>query len=298
MAKKKNKNKKVATYKKFVSALKENQKKIFVMNGEEKVSLEDAVDASVANITSVPKDGVIPITSDEASKKRDESEIQADIRYAKTSFTLYEYAMKYYKTRQTLVLTMTQNDVLDLFVFNACETVNTLMERTNIALILKKMEKAKKKLEKWLEREPETDYEMFVLNIPDIVLFTNVLKKKEVSNSVMFNMTIQVVKTKKSISKMKKKDSEAFEEMCKSIKADTLKNAINLGNASIHIDVADAFMTDAAESASQWSSAILDDESNKKLFNRIIFSTDDSNNLVTFSNELQSKFYSHVVTSK
>lgn len=292
MAKKKNKNKKMSAYKEFVSALKENQKKIYVMNGEEKVSLGEAVDNSVMNITAVPVDGIIPVTSEDAAKKRDMNTIQVDCRYAKSAFSLYEYAMKYHKTRQTLVLTLSEDEIINLFDFNMHDTITTLMERTNISLILKKMDKTKNRLRKWLDRDSDEDCEMFILNIPDVVLFTNVLKKKEVSTSVFFNLTIQVVKTKKNFEKMKKKDSDTFAEIMKTVKENTLKVAKDLGNASIHLEVSETFMNDVNEAANQWFEIITGDETNQKLFNKIIFSTDNSNNLVAFANEIVNKVMS------
>ena len=48
----------------FIEMLKDNKDKIFVMSGEEQISLSDAVEKTIENITCVVKDGIIPISSE------------------------------------------------------------------------------------------------------------------------------------------------------------------------------------------------------------------------------------------
>lgn len=269
----------------FIEMLKDNKDKIFVMSGEEKISLSDAVEKTIENITCVVKDGIIPISSEEATKKKTSEGLNLEARYAKAPFVLYEYAMKYRKIPQTMVLTLTPNDVEDLFTYNVNSTITTLMERTNIALILKKMTKAKTKIKNWLESDSEKDLDIFVINIPDIVLFTNTIKKKEVSNSVMFNLCIQVVKTKKKLSKLRKKDPDKYEEVLTSVFDETLNIAISLGNSYLHMELNDTFMPDVRKYFEHVVEAIKE-PTTEKLINRIIYSTIDTNQLVEASNVL------------
>lgn len=271
---KKKKNKK-AEYKSFIGMLKDKQKKIFIMKGDEKVSLTDAVDQTVKNITSVPIDSVIGVSSEDAVKNRDSYNTIFTARYAKAPFTLYEYAMKYPKRPQTFVLTVTPNEVEDIFDYESNKNISVLMERTNIGLILKKAEKAKNRLKNWLKTEPENDIDMFVLNIPDIVLFTDVLKKDEVSKSVLFNITIQVIKTKPSINKIKKKNEEKYKEVVEKVIDLTLKSSVLLGNSFIHIPVEGLFMGDLSEYGKTWISHVVDTD-NEKAINEIVFSADNS----------------------
>ena len=64
----KKKNKKKNAYKSFVEMLKDKQKKIFIMKDEKKISLSDVVDETISEITSVPQDSMIAITSEDAAK--------------------------------------------------------------------------------------------------------------------------------------------------------------------------------------------------------------------------------------
>lgn len=232
----KNKKKKASDYKDFISMLKDNKEKIYLMKNDEKISLSEAVTETVGNITAVVKEGIIPISSEDAAKKKTSGNCQINLHYAKAPFTLYEYSMKHRTIPQTLVLTLTEEEVEDLFDFNVNPTVTTLMERTNIGLILKKMEKQKTKIKNWLKQEPDEAMEMFVVNIPDIVLFTSTIQKKEISKAVFFNLCIEVVKTKKKLSKLQKKDPDAYTDLCKSVLDNTLEVAISLGNSYVHIE--------------------------------------------------------------
>lgn len=281
----KKKNKKKNAYKSFVEMLKDKQKKIFIMKDEKKISLSDVVDETISEITSVPQDSMIAITSEDAAKKRDAGSAVFETRYAKAPFSIYEYAMKYPKRTQTLVLTLTPAEVEDIFEYNSNENISVLMERTNIGLILKKMDKAKNRLKKWLSTEATEEMETFVLNIPNIVLFTDTLKKDEVSKSVLFNITIQVIKTKPSIKKIKKKSSEKYNEIIGKVIDTTLKTAVSLGDANIHIPVEGSFIDDLKDYASKWTDAVYDTD-NEKLLNNIVFSADHSLSFTELANSL------------
>ena len=66
----KNKKKKASDYKDFISMLKDNKEKIYLMKNDEKISLSEAVTETVGNITAVVKEGIIPISSEDAAKKK------------------------------------------------------------------------------------------------------------------------------------------------------------------------------------------------------------------------------------
>ena len=147
------------------------------------------------------------------------------------------------------------------------------------------MDKAKNRLKKWLSTEATEELETFVLNIPNIVLFTDTLKKDEVSKSVLFNITIQVIKTKPSIKKMKKKSSEKYNEIIGKVIDTTLKTAVSLGDANIHIPVEGSFIDDLKDYASKWTDAVYDTD-NEKLLNNIVFSADHSLSFTELANSL------------
>lgn len=280
--------KKASNYKDFISMLKENKDKINIMKGEEKISLSDAVTQTVENITAVVKDGIIPISSEEATKKKTKETCNIDIRYAKTPFVLYEYSMKYRSIPQTLVLTLTEDDVEDLFEYNSNQTVTTLMERTDIALILKKMDKTKTKIKNWLNQEAVEDMEMFVVNIPDIVLFTNTIQKKDISKSVLFNLCIQIVKTKKKLSKMKKKNEDNYYDICNSIIDNTFENAVSLGNSYIHVELNPILTPDISDYTKKVLEKIQEEPVNS-LINKVIYSLSDTNDMVEATNVIFNK---------
>ena len=76
-------------------------------------------------------------------------------------------------------------------------------------MILEELEKQKNKILKWAAGKPEddTNHETLVLNIPNVVLFTSLIKKGEPSSAFLFNLMILVVRTNKPIEKIAKKNT-------------------------------------------------------------------------------------------
>lgn len=278
------KKKKNKGYKSFSSMLKNNSDVIKVNYNDEKMNLEKATSLSVKGITSVPEDSVIEVSATESSENRENVPFTTDVRYAKSAFTLYEQAMRHPQMKQTLVMTFTDKEVVDLFDYGMNETINTLMERTNISLILKEMEKAKNRIRKWIEREPSTEMEIFILNIPDIVLFTGKIQKKEISPSILFNLCIQVVKTKRPMQKIQKRDPEKYSEITKNLIDHTITNVMNLGHSWIHVGWNSELIKDVIEYSEMWKKSIEENETVGKLINSIIFSIDNSEDFIEFSN--------------
>ena len=284
MSKKNKKSKQKKVIKGFSNMLKEHKKDILIAKDERKISLSEATNETLNAIKCVPFDAIIPITSDEAAKKKKIKDFHVDVHYAKPAFAMYEYAMKK-PEHQTIILTLTPDELVALLDYGVNSTITSLMERTNISLILKKMEKPVNKINRWLKSESEEMIDMIVLNIPDIILFTDNLKKGEVSRTILFDLCIQVVKTKKDLNKIKKKNVDDYDEITKKVKEMTIQNAISLGHTSCHIPMDSIFYNDKI-GGKQWIESIDESETCKTLISNLIFSSESNIRLIEFANRI------------
>jgi hypothetical protein len=186
--------------------------------------------------------------------------------------------------RQTLVITINAEDVPYAFKTGSNESITNLLERTNLSLVLNDINKPMKKLNKWVESEAEEDMDMFVINIPELVMFTNKIRKDKISEGLFFNLTIQVIKSNKSIEKLKKKGQ--IETLSKFIIKCTLENIKSFGNTSVVIELTDDFSEDWQELAENWRIMIQNDEGISKIVNRISFTITNGTGFAIMTNEL------------
>lgn len=286
MAKNKKKDKKKGNeLTRFNQILAENTKHINVLKEEESVNLGKLVSESVSKVTAVPFDGVIPVSAADVAKSKKLKTPDVNVYYTTSVFKLFEMAMSTPVT-QNLIITVDANDMEYFFDPGFNEAITSLYGKTNLSLILKELQKPKKKLEKWIDAEldDETPYDMFVLSIPDVILFTNKIRKDDVSEGIFFNLLIQVVKTKKSVAKLKKK--KQIEELSKFIIKCTMENIKNFGCVNVTTEITDKFSEDYYECAENWKILIQADESFEKMIDRLSFTVTNSTGFAVAANKI------------
>ena len=165
------------------------------------------------------------------------------------------------------------------------------MTKSNLSMILEELEKQKNKILKWAAGKPEddTNHETLVLNIPNVVLFTSLIKKGEPSSAFLFNLMILVVRTNKPIEKIAKKNKDLALEIETAIVDDIVDAAIKLGNSSLIVDIANPFNITSESYANKWFELICNTDNRSKLFDQVIFNAEVLNQYITFSRTLQDK---------
>lgn len=259
----------------FNEMLEENIKHISVLKDEKGVDLSDLVSESASKTTAVPFDAVVPVSAADAAKEKKNIVFSKGVFYTSAVFKLFENAMSM-QSKQTIILTVDAEDVPYIFEPGVNETITSLYGKTDLSLIFKEMARPKKKLEKWLQRslDESVPFDIFVLNIPDVVLFTNKIRKDKVSEGIFFNLCIQVVKSKKKVEKLKKKGK--IEELDKFIIKCTMENIKNLGMGSVVTELTEAFAKDWYELAENWSIYLKADEDFVKMVDRLTFTVVNS----------------------
>lgn len=283
MSKKKQKKEK-----KFSDILIDNKKDIMVEKEGQKTSIVAASIVSAENSILVPVSGIIPISGEELAKKKKFQSFTISARYSKPIFTLYENSIKTTDTTQTLFLTASTSNLEWLFG-DSRSFIGTLSERTNIDMILNLMERKVKKFNKWVKAEQNEDLDSFVIYIPDITLFTDRIKKKELSNSISFNLCVHVCKTKKTAKKLFEKKPDKLHEINHKIRQTNIDIARNLGLTSLNIPINDSYSLDVRDTATIMST-IIDKEVTSNNLNKVIDSitliTGNSDDFIIFSNIL------------
>ena len=304
MGKKKKKTKHVET---LTEVLKENKKLIFVKKDENtKVSIAEATQESAENVTAVPIKGIIAVSAEDVAGRKKLADSQIQMRYAKPVFTMYENALKM-ESKQTLMLTYTIDEAAE--AINEAEKGSILYElskRTNVQNILKKMDRPFNKLNKWISaewfsEEPSDEPDIFVIHIPDVVMFTKTVKMNEVSESIRFDLLIQVVKTEKKITKIFKKDEDRYHEINHKLRESTIQLIKDLGIVCPNIQIDDAYNTLGNEISLVWKTLLEKEFSNDgtlaKYVDKLSFTTENSNVFIEFSNamnELKDKIQKNV----
>ena len=143
------KNKEVS----FSKMLKENCKVIKVLKDSEEKALADVTEDTLNDIVASPLDGMIPVTSSEAAENvvPGATKLTISAAYAQNVFSMYEFALKYNTTKQTLVVIVPEKEIEDIFDADYAG-FGPLKDRSNLKLVMDKFpEKAKKKLVNWAE---------------------------------------------------------------------------------------------------------------------------------------------------
>ena len=286
MAKKnKDKKKKKNELTKFNQLLADNVKHINVLKNEEAKNLAKLAEDSASGVTAVPFDGVVPVSATDVAKDKKSKQFEANVYYTTPVFKLFEMAMSSQIT-QNLIMTVSADEMDYLFEPGFNETITSMYGKTNLSLILKQLQKPKKKLEKWIDADldDETPYDMFVLNIPDVILFTNKIRKDEVSEGIVFNLIIQIVKSKKKIEKLKKKDH--IEELSKFIIKCTIENIKNFGCVNATTTITEQFSKDFYEVSENWKIFLSADEELPKIVDRLSFTVTNSTGFAIAANTL------------
>lgn len=277
--KKKDKKKNKGTLQAFNEMLAKHQKEIKIHIGDEDKTLKELTSDSAENVTAVTFDSVIPEDGKEIAKRSKESfEMKAFL--SSPIFKLFESGISS-DSKQTLLLTIQDSDAPYLFANDVNEDITTLYGKSNLSLILNKMDKPKRKLEKWCKSDAETDYDVFVMRIPNVVLFTHKICKDELTNAIIFDIIVQVVKTKKKFSKIVKNEDK-LSELSKFVIKCTIETMKNFGSVSTIIPITSKFGVDEYQLGDDWASYALKDDAFKNMINSVVFTSLSTNSYAIF----------------
>jgi hypothetical protein len=277
----------------FSKMLKEHEKKVLVkINGEER-KLTDLSKESVDGIVATSIDSVVPVSVTEAVEAANGNAaggLVVDTSYAQTAWSLYENALKFSGAKQTMLLISPIADIEEILE-GMSDELEPLYARTNLQLVMDSIpEKSWKRLKKWAA-EPAQYPDMFVLRIPNLVLFTNSIKKGVATEARSFDLVICFVATEKNLRKLAKKAPDIFEESVKFAVEKTVSVLKDFGSSSVHVEIDSKFMGDDPYGyAKIWGKILNDSVSKKDILTRIVFCTTDSDTLVSFSNEIARSF--------
>lgn len=266
----------------FSKMLKENQKVIRVATKDDFISLADATENTISKIVASPLDGVIPVSSTEAAENALQGcKLNISTAYAQNVFSMYEFSLKYRATKQTLIIPVHEDDLEDIWDAKYAG-YGPLKDRSNLKLVLDKFpEKAKKKVANWAKEDDAPA--IFVIRIPDLIVFHGDIKKNEVSKSTEFDIIIEIIRSGKSLSKLKKKRPEDFDTLSNFFVTSTVKVLKDFGVSCVHIPLVKDLYDDPHNYARSWVKALSED---KNLVSRVIFCTSDPDELVSFNQQL------------
>lgn len=274
---------------KFSKMLKENAKKITIKVKDEERSLHSLTEETVENLVATNADSIIPASTTEvAEESLGTKSLGIGITYSRMPFSMYEFAIKHGTAKQTMVLTLEAENYTKILNCSL-EDLDVLSSRTNIQMIMDKMPaKVVKKLENFAENE-EGKNDAFVLKIPNIVLFYDTIKKKEVSPAKLFDLVVVLVRTKKSISKLKRKNPDLFKNLCSSVVEQTVSVMANMGITCSHIRMDSLFYEDPHVYASNWVKSLTENDAAQKILERVIFCTNDVDTLAQFNAQIRAE---------
>lgn len=280
----------------FSKMLKENEKKILVSVKGEEMKLSVVTDASVNDIICTALESVVPVSVTEAAENSvpGVKKISASTSYAQTAWSLYENALKNGDIKQTMLILAPVSDFKDILNGVSSE-LESLYSRTNIEMIMENFpEKLAKRVSKWSEEKNQIP-DMFVVKIPNIVLFTESIRKNEPCASKLFDLVICLVKSEKSLKKLKKKDKDEFTKTVDFAVSKSINILKDLGSSCVHVTIDDRFMDDPHDYADIWSKHLLEDAS-KGIISNVTFCTTDTDTLVSFNNTLTNAFLDEVLS--
>lgn len=265
--------------------LKENQKVIYVKtNDNEEKNLATLTNETLESLVASPLDGVIPVSSSEAAENavKGSTRLSISTAYAQSVFSMYEFALKYYGTKQTLVIIVPEDEVEDIWDANY-QAYGPLKDRSNLKLALDKFpEKAKKKVMNWAGEDEIPA--LFVIRIPNLVVFHGDIKKNAVSKAKFFDLVIEVVRSGKSMPKLKKKKPDEFTRISQFVVDSTIRVLKEFGSSCAHIPLNKDLYDDPHDYASMWCKSLTDEKNN--ILTRLVFCTSDPDELVSFNSQL------------
>lgn len=275
----------------FSKALRENQKRINVKlpGSDEEIRLVDATERSVEGISATPIDAMMPITAPEILENADTDLPYLAIRtsYTESVFSLYEMGIKSPAGRkQTIVVPLTLDAADDLWGdanVRLNSVVDILRRNTNIALIVDKFpKKVLKRVSSWADDEESA--RMFVIRIPNILMFHENVVKKQVATPFAFDLVIVITNTKeKSLRKAKKRDKDTFDKFSEIFVRDIAAVLENFAISSVHFPLWGEFYRDPYVAAHIWAAGLA--EKKTPVLKRVIFATPDPEYLICFNQE-------------
>lgn len=264
----------------FSKMLKDNAKKIQLQIGATVTGLNDAIAASVDGIVCTSIDSVVPVSVTEATENMvaGAKKLAIGTSYGDVSYSMYEFALKY-PVKQTLVSILPASDIEDVFE-GLCEQLEPLMGRSTLELVLDKIpEKSIKRMKNWANN-PAHVPDMFVLRIPNLILFTSSIKKSLPSEVKTFDLVVLFVSSSKKLAKLKKKDKKEFERTVEFSVEKAVSVLKDFGSSCIHVSVDERFFSDPHDWASVWSKYLIPEMNEKSILSRVNFCTKDPDVLV------------------
>ena len=158
-----------------------------------------------------------------------------------------------------------------------------LKDRSNLKLVLDKFpEKIKKKMVNWAA-DGEVPA-LFVIRIPNLVIFHGDIKKNAPSKAKFFDLVIEVIRSGKSLPKLKKKRPEEFAATSRFFVESTVKVLKEFGVSCAHIPLNKDLYVDPHDYASLWCKELTADKNG--ILTRIVFCTPDPDDLVSFNHQV------------
>lgn len=273
----------------FSRMLKDNEKKVVVkINGEEK-KLKEMIEDSASNVVCTSLDSVVPVSVNEAVENAvaGKSNTSVDVSYAQTAWSLYENALKFSDTKQTMLILATASDI-EYILDGQYDELEPLYGRTNLQLVMDAIpEKNWTRLKRWAN-EPSKYPDMFVLRIPNLVLFTNSIQKNVATVVRTFDLVVCFVATEKKLYKTLKKHPDTFKEISKFSVEKAISVLKDFGSSCVHITIDSKFAASSYSYAETWLKAICQQVSKRDILTRFVFCTTDADSLVEFSAKITS----------
>lgn len=273
MAKNKKDKKKKNKQLNCVDFLKKYESDITVKQDGKEFTLEELSKNSASEATAVPFDAIIPVSAEDAIKSK-KVNFGISANFSAAVYKLFELGMA--SDGVTLLLTADADDIENIFSSSSSLTMSLLKNKSNLSLVLDEMDKKLTKMERWAERECEDDFDMFVLNIPNLCMFKTKFTDDMEADVIYFNLCMQVVKGKKRLSKVKKKGGETLETLCKFVVKCTMENIKDHGFSSVVIPAVDKFAEDYYAVIENWKIQLDMDDTFAKLVNHITFTVKDT----------------------
>lgn len=281
----------------FSKQLREEKKKIMLNIQGEDVPLTKVVESSMNEMIATSLDGVVPVSVTEATKEAVSNAgvaININTSYAQPAWSLYEYALKYPSQKQTLLITAPVEDS-GIVMDREEDSLDWIRTRSNIDMLIENIpEKIIKRFAKWREDTDTQIPDIFVFRIPNVVLFTENIKKNESTKVKLFDVVILFVRGEKKLSKLKKKNPDVFNETVDF----TIQKAVSVlkqfGISSIHTEINEKFFKDPYEYAKIWAKYLFSDKSDAGILHRVVFSTTDTDVMVQFNGELSKQAFASV----
>lgn len=269
----------------FSKMLKENQKVINIMTSEDEMkNLSTLTNEALDGIIASPLEGMIPVSAAEAVANAvpGATGLSVSTAYAQSVFSMYEFALKYNDIKQTLVLAVPAGEIEEILDANY-SGYGPLKDRSNLKLVLDKFpEKIKKKMVNWAA-DGEVPA-LFVIRIPNLVIFHGDIKKNAPSKAKFFDLVIEVIRSGKSLPKLKKKRPEEFAATSRFFVESTVKVLKEFGVSCAHIPLNKDLYVDPHDYASLWCKELTADKNG--ILTRIVFCTPDPDDLVSFNHQV------------